>query len=89
MQPGDVAMQQAARERPSPDKGGDDKRNKIAGIRINGLNAFADNCTSTWEKEVPMYNVILTSTRPQARMWKALVRTFSHRRRRPVSPWKM
>ena len=55
-EPADVAMQQAARERPSPDKGGDDKRNKIAGIRINGLNAFVDDCTSTWEKEVPMYN---------------------------------
>ena len=57
LQPADAAMQQAARERPSPDKGCDDKRNKIAGVRINGLNAFVDNCTSTWEKEAPIYNV--------------------------------
>ena len=57
LQPADAAMQPAAREWPSPDKGGDDKRNKIAGIRINSLNAFADNCTSTWEKEAPEWNV--------------------------------
>ena len=47
LEPPDTAMPQAARERPSPDKGGDDKRNKIAGIRINGLNALVDDCTST------------------------------------------